>query len=176
MNQIALDLQPASPDYRTIPLSKGQFAIVDIDDYEWLSQWKWYAKWNKPTQSFYAARSSYETGAAKTIRMHRQILDIDSDLRVDHRDHDTLNNRRGNLRPATYAQNNQNASLRKDSSSGVRGVDFHKGSQKWRARIAFNGNKITLGVFEKLDDAKAAYADAARTHHGEFASIQERKI
>ena len=39
---------------RHIPLSQGQVAIVDAEDYEFLMQWNWYAAWMPSTQSYYA--------------------------------------------------------------------------------------------------------------------------
>ena len=74
MNQIALDLQPLI-EYRFIPLSKGQVAIVDAADFDWLSQWKWCAMWSERTNSFYAVRSTPRVnGKQKMLRMHREIM------------------------------------------------------------------------------------------------------
>lgn len=56
-----LEQTPLSPEtsYRIIPLSKGQVAIVDVEDYERLAKYKWHAGWNPHTNSFYAKRSQY---------------------------------------------------------------------------------------------------------------------
>lgn len=161
---------------REIRLTKEQVSIVDDDDFEYLSQWKWFAKWNASSRGFYACRSERRNGKSGTVWMHRQIMQAEWPTRVDHVNRQGLDNRRSNLRLATAAQNNQNARLREDSTSGIRGVNWRKDSRKWRARIAVEGKKITIGLFDKIEDAKAAYAEAARKYHGEFACIQEKVV
>lgn len=52
-----------------IPLTQGKFAIVDDEDYEYLSQFKWYAE--KHRKTFYAARTIFNP--KRTIRMHQEI-------------------------------------------------------------------------------------------------------
>lgn len=47
--------------------------------------------------------------------------------------------------------------LRKTNSSGYRGVNFHKGSNKWRARIQVNSVPIHIGAFDNAIDAAIAY-------------------
>ncbi len=102
MNLLTQDPQPADPSYRLIPLTQGQFAKVDPEDYDWLMQWKWCAAWDKKTRSFRAIRSQYRTGRGpECIRMHREIMKAPKGILVDHGNHDTLDNRRFNLRKAT---------------------------------------------------------------------------
>ena len=75
MNQLALDLQPTTPEYRTIPLTRGQMAIVDPEDYEYLSKFKWNATWMKNVGGFYAMRSGPTiNGKRDTILMSREIM------------------------------------------------------------------------------------------------------
>jgi hypothetical protein len=52
-------------------------------------------------------------------------------------------------------------------ASGVKGVSFHKG--RWRARIHVDGISKELGGFDTIEEAAAAYAQAAVTFFGEFA-------
>ena len=60
-----------------ILLTQNQLALVDNEDYDWLNQWKWYAQWNRGTESFYAARHSKQIkGKRTTIQMHRLILNL----------------------------------------------------------------------------------------------------
>lgn len=102
--------------------------------------------------------------------MHRQIMGVtDPKVKVDHKNHDTLDNRRHNLRICTNLQNCANKrGLACNNTSGNRGVSWNKISSNWRAQIRVNGKLISLGSFNKKSDAAAAYAAANRQHFGEF--------
>jgi hypothetical protein len=87
---------------------------------------------------------------------------------ADHKNRNTLDNRRENLREATFAQNAQNRSNRRDNTSGRKGVFPYKVPGKWRAQIKVRGKYKFLGVFPTKDEAAEAYAAAAKRHYGEF--------
>ena len=89
---------------------------------------------------------------------------------IDHADLDRSNNKWANLREATTSQNMANRGAHKDNKYGHKGVYFHDAG-KWRARIYHDGRTISLGLFEKLEDASAAYRTAAQKIHGQFARI-----
>jgi len=72
---------------------------------------------------------------------------------LDHADGNRKNNKITNLRLATRAQNSQNAKLRKDNSSGVKGVSWHKHVGKWFVRVQANGKRISVGYFDSFDEA-----------------------
>jgi hypothetical protein len=92
---------------KEITLTRGKVALVEDADWEWLSEWKWYA--DKGHNTFYSRRLLYESGKCGKIHMHRQILDIDDkSIYVAHVDGNGLNNQRYNLRIATGAQNQRN--------------------------------------------------------------------
>lgn len=91
---------------KLIPLSRGLFAQVDDDMFDYLNQWKWYA--HKHGNTYYARRNDYKNGKQKTLRMHNLIINKRSGMQTDHRDHNGLNNQRYNLREATTAQNQYN--------------------------------------------------------------------
>jgi hypothetical protein len=90
-------------------------------------------------------------------------------MEVDHRNRNTLDNRRANLRICTTAQNQRNRPKQKNNSSGHKGVDFQKRGKSYRARITADKKTFYLGNFEKADEAGAAYKKAAKVHHREFA-------
>lgn len=75
---------------------------------------------------------------------------------IDHIDHNRTNNKITNLRVVTRAENNRNASLRSDNTSGAVGVRWHKNSNKWESRISVGGRLHYLGLFTKFDDAVSA--------------------
>src|ERR1043165_3940616 len=88
---------------------------------------------------------------------------------VDHIDGNGLNNRRSNLRLATYAQSSMNRGRNIKNSSGYKGVDLKDG--KWRAEIQVSRKKVYLGRFSTPEEAYAAYCEAAKKYHGEFANF-----
>ena len=107
----------------------------------------------------------------RTIYMHRMILGLEpGDPREgDHRSPaDTLDNRRINLRVATPGQNQRNALLRKDSSTGLKGVSVHR--DRYRAQIKIDGKRISLGVYKTAEAAHEAYRAAAIRMSGAFAN------
>lgn len=163
-----------NPSYRIIPLTQGQFAIVDAADYEWLVQWKWHAAWCECTRSFYAKRTEKRVnGKQKTIRMHREILGLmfGHQSKGDHWNHNTLDNRRDNLRPADSAQSSQNRKIRTDNTSGYKGVTWHKRLKKWQVRVSIKGKRHHLGYYDDIVEAYKVYCEAAKKYHGEFACL-----
>jgi hypothetical protein len=85
---------------------------------------------------------------------------------VDHINGDKLDNRLCNLRHATYGVNSQNQRrARSDSKSGVLGVWFHEGRNRYVADIQHDGKRKRLGYFRSMDDASAAYVAAKRILH-----------
>ena len=85
-------------------------------------------------------------------------------LQIDHADGNGFNNRIENLREATPAQNRANSYYGK-----LRGVELH--GAKWRARIWVEGNRIELGSYDTVEEAQAAFAEAADRFYGEFAEV-----
>ncbi len=77
-----------------------------------------------------------------------------------------------NLRLATPSQNLANSRLAKNSSSGLKGVYFHRHTNKWCAGITHQGKKIYLGLFETPEAAHAAYAQTAQQLFGNFARLK----
>ncbi len=163
---------------REIPLTQGKVALVDDEDFEILSHYKWHAR--KIRGKFYAGRGEYlgktKEGTYKTIcvHMHRQIMGIDDiNTQIDHKNGDGLDNRRDNLRLASPNENRRNLSkLKKNNSSGFRGVIKRKDSKNgeiWRARIAGpDGRKKSLGQFTSPEEAARAFDRAAKELYGSF--------
>jgi hypothetical protein len=157
---------------RTIELTQGQFAVVDDEDFDLLSRWKWFAHWEKRTQSFYACRSvsADANGKKGTVWMHRQILGLSvGDGKIgDHINTEaTLDNRRNNLRIVTAHQSMCNRRAHKNNRSGVKGISLNNGS--YLVRIVVNRKTICLGRRKQIEDAKVLYAEGAKKYHGEFA-------
>lgn len=150
---------------RGIPLSNGREAIVDAADFDWLSQWTWSVSGNG-----YVRRYECIPGKSpKTILMHRQITGAPDGSVVDHANHDTLDNRRANLRVCQQWQNTGNRVVGARNQSGYVGVFPLPNGKGWQARIRIRGTLLNLGSFRTTIEAAMAYDAAAREHRGEFA-------
>lgn len=155
---------------KQIPLSRGKFALVDDTDFDWLNQWEWCA-----TAGGYAMRRvTNADGSSTYIYMHRLITGAGENVFADHINHDTLDNRRCNLRIATPGESMRNIRARQGRSSVFKGVTLTKG--RWLARIQIDGRTVPLGVFLTQRDAALAYNEAAIRLHGEFAHLNDLSI
>jgi hypothetical protein len=157
--------------YRRIYLGEGQWTMLDPKDYYVYGHLKWSV--GGKDGKFYAIRG-VKTGPdeIKFKPMHREIMNAPAGLLVDHRNRDSLDNRRENLRLATPSQNSYNRQKSKSkTSSRYRGVTFDKHAGKWIARIKYQGKTIWLGYFDNEIDAAKAYDAAAKKYYGEFAML-----
>ncbi len=156
---------------KTIPLTQGQVALVDDEDYERLSKFKWYAQRQRDT--FYAKRNvRLPDGKRAALKMHREILGLtDPKILVDHRDHDGLHNWRHNLRMCNKQQNMRNQRKHQGTTSVYKGVSFVNREKKWVSQIGINKKRIRLGYFSFEVDAARAYDAAALKYFGEFACL-----
>lgn len=150
---------------KEIKLTQGQITLVDNEDFDYLSQWKWYA--NKLRNGSFRAIRTTNSGK---VYMHRVIMNTPTDLVVDHIDHNTLNNQRSNLRNCTYQQNSQNMQ-RNLGESYYKGVCWDKQNKKWLAQIRVNGKHINLGRFKVEEEAVLMYNKTALQYFKEFAYI-----
>lgn len=162
--------QPADPSIRHIPLTHGQVAVVDAEDYPHLSQFTWRAKWAKSVGGYYAERTV-------TIPMHRVVINCPDGLIVDHvKPRSTLDNRKSNLRIATYSQNAGNRRKHHDNTSGYIGVA--KIIDQWgeRYRAYFTDPSKTpkrqhAGIHPTAIEAARARDRAVLAVYGEFAQL-----
>ena len=156
---------------KKIKLTNGLVALVDDEDFEELNQYKWQAHWSDHVRSYYAMRSETKSdGRQRTVQMHREILKISRrHILIDHKNHDTLDNRKANLRLCNYQQNGGNKRKRPGLTSPFKGVSFDRKSNKWRAAIKVNYQQKNLGFYENPADAARAYDRAALDAFGDFA-------
>jgi hypothetical protein len=152
-----------------IPLSHGQVAIVDDSDFEWLR--KGY-KWSCDSDG-YAVRHYYdENGKRKMEKMHRVIYGAKRGELVDHRNRNTLDNQRHNLRSSTYSRNGANrAKQSKPALSTFKGIWFDPKREKWRAALRFNGKTIFIGRYSTEEEAASAYNKKATEMWNEHARL-----
>lgn len=154
---------------KEIPLTKGYVALVDDEDFDLVSAFKWHAMViGFSDHLVYAARNAVRADGSKFKElMHRMITGAPSGEIVDHVDRNGLNNTRANFRIVTHHQNMINRRMHKNNKSGYRGVR-QRGS-KWTARITANGREHYLGIFINPEDAARAYDRAAITFFGDLA-------
>lgn len=154
---------------KTIPLTQGYMAMVDDQDYEWLSQYKW--RVDIDDRVVYAVRHSAGRHASrKMIRMHQAVLGTALGMETDHINGDGLDNRRASLRECSRQENSRNSRSRLGSSSTYLGASWDRGKHKWRADIKVDGRTRYLGRFRTEAEAGSAYKTAAAITFGEFAS------
>jgi hypothetical protein len=157
-----------------LPITGGFTAHVDAEDFDRCSAFHWRAiiarRKDGSIRTVYAARNQKRAGKQKTIYLHRFILGVlDPTIEVDHRDTNGLNCVRSNMRTATRSQNQWNMQPHRNTATGFKGVDYHKPSGLWSAKIQVNGKRRSLGYHKSASLAAAAYDDAAREAFGEYA-------
>lgn len=167
MHKRELVTQPADPSYRLIALTHGMVCKVDTEDYDRITQWRWFAKRFKC--GWYAARTVNKAGKFSTVLMHRIIMGDPAGTTVDHRHHDTLDNRKSELRYADHFQQSQNTRVRKDSATGHKGVV--KRGKMFRVRVQTGKVRKHIGWFSSLESAIEARDIEAKSSHGEFSCV-----
>lgn len=150
---------------KLIPLTQGKFAIVDDEDFEFLSQWKW------SYRKGYASRADYsEEKVNWNVQMHNTVMPPPAGMIVDHKNRNTLDYRRDNLRFLTDTQNRYN-SLRKNKTSQFKGVYWSKDRNKWRSAIRKDGQRFNLGCFDSPVMAAQIYDVKAKELFGDAAYL-----
>lgn len=146
-----------------IVLSNGKATKVDDEDYMRFMPSKWHLSNGYPSKH-------KKDGSGSKDYLHRLIMEPPQGMHVDHINGDKLDNRRCNLRIVTASQNHMNRrkSMWRNTTSPLKGAQFHKYSGKWRSRIKVDGRQISLGYYETAMQAHNAYIEAAKKHYGEY--------
>jgi hypothetical protein len=152
---------------KLIPLTQGQFTIVDDEDYDLLIQYKWCAH----KCSSVKHRHKFYVDRANGMIMHRIILDAKVGECVDHINGDGLDNRRCNLRVCKKKENSHNYSIPHTNTSGYKGVSLDKRVGKWKCYIQVNGKWKWLGQFESKIEAALVYDQKAMELFDEYAKL-----
>jgi hypothetical protein len=156
---------------KRIPLTCGKFAIVDDEDYDRLSKWKWQYHRGAAHRKQHIARIGGKQ-IVRMIQMHRFINNTPPSMETDHINGDPLDNRKANLRTATPNQNKMNrGKTTRKCTSRFKGVSWNAARGSWRADITLSRKQIHLGHFSDEIAAATAYNAAAKKYHGEFAKL-----
>jgi|SRR5580658_3470180 hypothetical protein len=151
-------------------LSKGEICLVNDEDFDYLNQWTW-TTYISRSGIPYVGRRQRMVEKSVTVYLHRDILKLQKGEYGDHINGNTLDNRRDNLRKATSSQNGYNKNIRKDNSTGFKGVLPVR--DKFIANIKVGPNRIHLGTFSTPKEAGKAYDEAAIKYFGEFAKTNK---
>jgi hypothetical protein len=157
-------------DHAWCPITQGFVTMVSPQDAHLLKDHFWFAVKQKRKMVNHYVRSKSGGGM-----LHKRILKVGAGLLVDHRNRNSLDNRRPNLREATRSQNGANRRKGLKATSRFLGVSFNKANGKWHAQIQIRHVNRSLGFFVNEADAAQAYRIAARQEHGDFASDAERQ-
>jgi hypothetical protein len=142
---------------KSIALTQNKFTLIDDEDFDRVSKYKWYARKDSKTNTWYAMRNYRTYGVHKTILLHRFITDAPKWFDVDHKDRNGLNNQKGNLDVCEHSKNMMNRSKQKNNKSGYKGVTYHKTNKRFQATITFNGKQKHLGYYNTALEASKAY-------------------
>lgn len=131
----------------------------DLEDYDLIKGHRWYE------QNGYVVCVVNEK---KNLQMQNLIMDPQKGERVDHIRHNTMDNRKSQLRIGTISDNTINRRKSKSNKSGVPGVCWHKGTRKWSAYITKNKKRYFLGVYSNIEDAIKVRMQAENDLFGEW--------
>lgn len=145
-------------DYKLIPLTQGEYAKVDNEDFDMLKDINW-------CTTHYKYSQNHTVGL-----MHRLIMNAPEHLDVDHINHDTLDNRKSNLRVITRRDNVRYSRPRLGTSK-YKGVSLKIHLKKWVSQIQHEGKLYYMGVYATEEEAGMAYDKKALELFGEFAYL-----
>mgnify|MGYP001576040356 CR=1 FL=1 len=148
-----------------VPLTQGKVAIISSSDSELVLAYKWHAR--KKANTFYAVARK----GPVHIYMHKLILQPGVGTICDHRNGDTLDNTRGNLRTCSPQENSRNKRVRKDNWLGLKGVKATKNGKRFIARISTGKERKYLGTYNTAEEAYAVYCAASKVYHKEFSNL-----
>jgi hypothetical protein len=146
---------------KRIPLSSGQYALVDDCDFERVAQYRWH----KAPKGFYPCSNI----KGKKVYLHKFIMDCPEGFEMDHINRDRLDARRANLRVCTSSQNKLNIPPKKNNTLGLKGIK--KNGRGWAAQFQWHGKSQFLGTYSTQEAAGRAYDRAAHAAAPEFACL-----
>lgn len=156
------------------PKYGDKIVLIDDEDYKKVKALNWSITFVRG--NWYAIHSLWRDGKSEQIKMHRFIMsESDPKIKVDHINHNGLDNRKSNLRRATTPENTRNTGPTKRNRTGYKGVYHAPGGkvQKYGARIKVMGKTYFGGYFNCPIEAAKKYNELAKIHHGEFAYLNK---
>lgn len=155
----------------------GKTLYLDEESSFLLTAYDWYLEQQPNGHIYFMSTYVQQDGTPIRIKLHRLIagatcikdgIVYNSKYSVDHKNRDTLDNTKDNLRLCTKSQNAMNSKIPSDNTSGYKGVSWKKDKRKWKAYLTVNKKQIHLGYFSAIEDAAKARINGARLAFGEF--------
>lgn len=154
-------------DYVIMYTPKGESFLVDLEDFYKIK----FLSCSIDDKGYVVCKTSRKN----RFGLHRFVTNAPKGMKVDHKNHDTTDNRKDNLRVVTNQQNQMNRKANKNNISGKAGVTYFKPNGKWRACICVNKKIIHLGTFDNKEDAIKARVEAENKYYGEFSYTNSTK-
>ena len=152
---------------KEIKLTQNKVAIVDDEDFIYLSKHKWCCG-----DGYAQRRNTIANSKSTAWKMHWEIMGKpEKGYNIDHINGDKLDNRRCNLRVCSGTENIRNRKTHSNNKSGYKGVWWRKDRHIWNAKIKVDDRIIHLGQFKNKEDAAIAYNNAAIKYHKKFAKL-----
>lgn len=136
----------------------------DLEDYDKIKMYSW----SVDKQGYVVSNSDFKTNNHTTIKFHRLIMNCDSDMVVDHKNHINSDNRKENLRICTNQENCMNKKILSNNTSGITGVYYNSKLNKWIARIGYKNKTYYLGCYKNKEDAIKARKDAEEKYYKKY--------
>ena len=151
--------------------SENLWTVIDLEDLERVINfpYTWFAKYNHTNDEYYVAASVYrpELQQARPVFLH-QFLTNANGKDVDHKNNDTLDNRKSNLRVVDEANNSRNRKGKnKNNKSGYRNVALI--NNRWVVQLQIAGKNTKLGSFDDVHEAGKFAEEMRKKYYGEFA-------
>lgn len=147
---------------------KGHPFIIDLDDYEKVKEHCWHSEHGGYITSYFDGNH---------VKLHRFVMGVnDSEVIVDHINHQPSDNRKCNLRITNAKGNARNSGLNANNTSGVTGVGFRKQTGRWYAAITVGRVRHNLGTFDRFEDAVKARKEAEALYFREYSYDYSMKL
>ena len=150
---------------------KGYDVQIDDEDWDKVKGYTWRISKKKNSNDVYIRAHQYVNNKRVDISLHRFIMGCiyGDNKMVDHINHNTLDNRKCNLRFCTGQENNQNRRKPVINTTGYKGVRVSTGTNRWGAVVSINRKNIRVGTYDSPEEAAHMYDMLALKLQGDFA-------
>lgn len=146
--------------------TSGEEFWFDLEDYDKIKDYTWNIKRDREKDAYKYVVSTGKNG--KRIFLHRLVTNCPKGKDVDHVNHNTLDNRKENLRPLEHYKNIGHCKVYTNNTSGVKGVNYDKARDKWKACLVVNKKTKLNKRFDTFEEAVKARQEAEEKYQQGF--------